>query len=133
MSSVNWIGRKTESGAEYIRCNWGGYIDTNAKILHENYKTDDQVKELLSFDEARSIDITVDKCEFYSRDNIDDEFSKSKTTDVNSDYVPLSAESWEYCFLWNKGEWWVTNCNFSGWQQVKDLDLTKMNGVDDDE
>ena len=132
MSSPNWIGRKTETGAEYILCNWGGYIDRNGKILHENYKTDDQVKELLSFGEARSIDITVDECEFYLRD-MDDEYAKSKTTDVNSDYKPNGAENYEYCFLWNKGEWWVTNCNFNGWQQVKDLDLTKMNGVDDDE
>ena len=132
MSSVNWIGRKTEAGAEYIRCNWGGEIDINGKILHENYKTDDQVKELLSFGEARSIDITVDKCEFYLRD-YNDEHSMPKTTDVNSNYKPTASGNWEYCFLWNRGEWWVINQNFDAWKQVKDLDLTKMNGVDDDE
>ena len=33
MSNVNWIGRKTEDGAYYIYCHWGGDLDQNGQIF----------------------------------------------------------------------------------------------------
>lgn len=106
MSAVNYIGRKTENGAEYIYCHWGGYMDQNAQILYDHYDDEDKVNELLSLGDASFIEPTIKKSKFYARDN--GEVKARLITDVNSKHRPNVASNYDLCFLWTKGEWWVS-------------------------
>ena len=106
MSAVNYIGRKTENGAEYIYCHWGGYLDQNAKILHDHYYEEDKVNELLSLGDASYIEATIKESKFYARDTGEEKARLIR--DVNSSLRPNVASGYDLCFLWNKGEWWVS-------------------------
>ena len=107
MSNINWIGRKTEKGAEYIYCHWGGDLDQNGRILYDNYLTDADVDELLDLGDASYIDKTIEECCFYSRDR--GEEKENMYTDVKSNFRLNTASKRELCFLWNKDEWWVSS------------------------
>ena len=118
MASRNWIGRKTKKGAEYIYCHWGGYLDENGKILHENYTTNKLVQELISHGDASYIDKTLKESCFYARDRGED---KGKlVTDIDSNYRPNSATEYEPCFLWKKGRWWYSDLEETNgtWREI---------------
>ena len=129
MSSVSWIGRKTENGAEYIYCHLGGYYDENGKTLYENYICDDDVEELLALGDASyiGIDITKEQSCFYSRDRGENLIARRK--DVDSNFRPNAADSYELCFLWNKGEWWVSGAKNRAWCRLSIFNLDDIEGV----
>ena len=127
MSSVNFIGRKTENGAEYIYCHWGGYYDENGKILIENYTTDDDVEELLELGDASYIGDDIYQSCFYSRDRGEDLIPRRN--DVDSNFRPNAADSYDLCFLWNKGEWWVSGAKNRAWCKLSVFNLDDMDGV----
>lgn len=131
MSAINWIGRKTEKGTEYISCYWGGYFDQNGKILSENYTTDTAVEDLLSLGDARFIDKTLELSEFYARDK--GEPFMAPRRDIDSNFRPSSADNYELCFLWNKGEWWVSGMKRLTWTKLKQFNLESMEGDFKDE
>ena len=109
MSNVNWIGRKTEHGAYYVYCHWGGDLDVNGRILQEHYTNEEKVKRLLDHGDIRYIEKTIDKCEFYAQMTDRNESPRPPTTELDAGGRPVSADTNALCFLWRNNKWYVSS------------------------
>lgn len=96
--STIWV--KNENGLyDGIYCHWDGYLSNNGKLLFENYKTFESVKELISFGDMSQLADTISKCEFYHRDREQD-FKMYK--DFKFEEIQDVFEEYNYFFINNK-------------------------------
>ena len=72
MGSPNYVGitRETENipGSKsyyYVYCHWGADLDDNGKMLYENYKTTEDVNNLLQHGGMSQVAKTPQECRYY--------------------------------------------------------------------
>ena len=44
-------------------------------------------------------------------------------------FRPNAADTHDLCFLWNKGEWWVSGGKSNAWCKLSVFNLDDMDGV----
>lgn len=104
MATRSTIWYKDEETNTYkgIYCHWDGYPSNNGSLLLHNYRTIDEVKELISMGFLSSLGKDIETCEFYHRDrnedlNVYEVFSKD---DINEYFE-------EYTYLFENGKWYI--------------------------
>lgn len=104
MATRSTIWYKDEETNTYkgIYCHWDGYPSNNGSLLLHNYRTIDEVKELISMGFLSSLGKDIETCEFYHRDrnedlNVYEVFSKD---DINGYFE-------EYTYLFENSKWYV--------------------------
>jgi hypothetical protein len=113
MSTNSYIGIVNSDGSvDYSYCHWDGYPAGVGKTLVDNYTTEEQVRELLSYGSISVLGSSIgekhnfnsnesgQQCTFYHRDRDDD-------LELSSVYgVPtLLRRGMEYTYLFRDGEW----------------------------
>lgn len=81
-----------------IYCHWDGYLSHNGKILLENYKTHDQVVELVSLGDLSELHNTADECVSYHR-------WRGDAKNIRTGTVLSTHADQEYAYLFQDGKW----------------------------
>jgi hypothetical protein len=92
-----------EISGQFVYCHWASYPSNHLKILHENYTTNDLVRELVSNGDMSSLGEDISKCVFYKDregENLEDVLPRKYP-----DEYKAGDMSTEYSYFWN-GETW---------------------------
>jgi hypothetical protein len=88
MSTNSSISTKIDNKIISIYCHWDGYLEHNGKLLVENYKTLEAVKELLDLGYLSSLGKTINECVAYHRDRDEELEQDVYTIDLNeNDFI----------------------------------------------
>lgn len=132
MSTNSTIGTiKEDKIVTHVYCHWDGYVSYNGRMLYENYKTQEQVDELLSFGDISSLGKTTQKrvkdddgykcdyngTEFYIRDRDEPVDQCSARTE------PLiTFNNYEYfTYMFKDGTWYLFDDNSNELIPIKDI------------
>lgn len=132
MATRSEIGIERENGkVEVIYCHWDGYIESNGKILLENYATRDKVEDLIKLGDlsilGKSINPDPSKphtfdnaqdnvCVAYGRDR-GEEHTQSKIMSKEDFVKELEMVDYLYLFT-KKNEWKVKWYQTVSWQRL---------------
>ena len=75
MATRSRIAIETQDGIISIYCHWDGHIETNGKILFENYDRE-KTEQLIAVGNISSLDTTIETTEAYHRDHNEDLMQK---------------------------------------------------------
>ena len=125
MGSPNYVGitRETENipGSKsyyYVYCHWGADLDENGKMLYENYKTTEQVEQLLEHGGMSQVAAKPDKCRYYK-------FWQNKedvgSVRVNDNGRAMRADSNDTCYLWTGRKWICSLKDEPYWIDLSDI------------
>lgn len=107
MSTRSFIGIESAEGSiSSVYCHSDGYLEHTGKVLIENYKTAEQVQELLSFGDMSILRETIEQTEFYARDR-GEEKSPPNFAEMREEYIDHANESYVYLFS-NEEKWLVS-------------------------
>ena len=68
MATRSMISIKNEDNTyDAVYCHFDGYPDGVGKVLKDNYKTEDIVRELISLGAMSCIKESINECEFYTK------------------------------------------------------------------
>lgn len=128
MSTNCYIGRLFNDGdegtkVEYIYCHYDGYVKNGVGESLLNYDTEEKVEELLSFGDASSIESTLDKCVFYTRDR--GEKYQDNESYISSFELMLAILYKEIVYIFKDNEWHIIVWDFGNFKKTHDLVLIK--------
>lgn len=117
MSTRSVIAKKTEDGFVGVYCHSDGYISYNGKILFENYSDETKLDKLISQGSISSLrprigtkhsfnDRPENESTFYHRDRGERLVIHTWKTLYQ---MICSMGDCEYFYVWNDGEWVVSN------------------------
>jgi len=110
MSTPSRIGIQEKDGTyTSIYCHWDGQLSCVGKNLEKYYKTEDQVRELLSYGSISSLRTTIQTTVFFYRDlkrNLDSPIKHSSLEDWAQNYW------YEFNYFFQDGIWWVFEKEF---------------------
>lgn len=102
MSNPNYIGIVKNKQVYYVYCHGGCKLDDNGRTLYENYKTTEQVEDLLQHGGMSYLTEKPENRQYYK-------FWKGRTHygtwAVDKNRRPKIADSRTPCYLWNGTEW----------------------------
>ena len=75
MATRSRIAIETQDGIISIYCHWDGHIETNGKILFENYDRE-KTEQLIALGNISSLDTTIETTIAYHRDHNEDLMQK---------------------------------------------------------
>jgi len=142
MATRSTIAIQLENGSiNQVYCHWDGYLENNGKILMENYKNTEIIKELISKGSISILDINInpskdskhdfnnkqnDVCVFYHRDRDED---LDINTFKNLENYTLNANFEEYNYIFINNKWYYFEDNIVDLQILSDklieLDIIK--------
>lgn len=105
--AIEHVGGLVES----IYCHWDGYPSGNGKTLFENYKTEEQVKDLIKLGDISSLGATLEETVAYHRDRGEAYNAPTRHADAG-DYLRSDVE--EYGYIYRQGEWFVIDGYMKG-------------------
>lgn len=88
-----------------IYSHWDGYLSGVGNILLNNYKTPEDVNELISFGDLSSLDDTIESTVFYARDRGETGVCARSFSDYN-DYM-RNGDFQSYNYIMREGIWYV--------------------------
>ena len=94
-----------------IYCHWDGHIETNGKILFENYDRE-KTEQLIALGNISSLKSTIEDTEAYHRDQGDDLIQKLYL-DVEDLFENGFNSGEEYVYCLTKDNVWLVNEFFS--------------------
>jgi hypothetical protein len=107
MATRSRIAIETQDGIISIYCHWDGHIETNGKILFENYDRE-KTEQLIALGNISSLDTTIETTIAYHRDWKEDLMQKLYL-DVE-DYMDYGFEvGEEYIYCLTKDNIWIVN------------------------
>ena len=92
-----------------VYCHWDGHIETNGKILNNNYTTKDKVEELIALGNLSSLDETIDRTVAYHRDNGDYYLIQISFINVEELFEDGFSMGVEYIYCFTKDGIWLVN------------------------
>ena len=92
-----------------IYCHWDGHIETNGKILFENYTTKDKVEELIALGNLSSLDETIERTVAYHRDNGEYHLIQISFINVEELFEDGFSMGVEYIYCFTKDGIWLVN------------------------
>ncbi len=95
-----------------IYCHFDGYLSNNGRILFDNYNSLDAAKSLIEQGACRSLEESIEECEFYSRDCGEDYESNEARTLTADEYTSQIMYSHYYCFV--NGQWVYRSIDTNG-------------------
>ena len=109
MGSPNYVGITREAkdipGSKsyyYVYCHWGADLDDNGRMLYDNYKTTEDVNNLLQHGGMSQVAKTPQECRYYK-------FWQNKedvgSVRVNDNGRAMRADSNDTCYLWTGSKW----------------------------
>jgi len=108
MSTSSAIGYKMGNGkVRAVYCHWDGHIETNGKILLENYLEARKVAQLIELGDISSLGAELADCVFYGRDR-GEEDTAATTLDSVGDFVDNFAALCDYFYLLTTTGWIVS-------------------------
>ena len=131
--STIWIynGDNTFDG---IYAHWDGYLSGNGKILHENYTTEEKVRDLISHGDVSILAKNIepdpeqphdfsnkqnDVCVFYGRDRGDSGTQPAKN--IHSDVINTQFQEYNYAFFPDSKEWWIMDRDGVPFQSLSEV------------
>lgn len=121
MGTRSNIGILFEDGhVESIYCHWDGYIEHVGKILLNNYKTIDKIKELLNYGNISSIEM----------DGYPDPYEPKEEFVIYKDINKMMENKQEYLYLFlEKEKYWIVVYNYENYISYKlEDELNKPHG-----
>ena len=112
MGSPHFIGMQRNKHNYFVYCHGGRRLSENGAMLYENYKTTEQVEELLAHGGMSYLEKTPEECHYYKnwKGKID------PGTTVTDNYGrPKKADGNEPCYLWKKDQWYYSPCDDEIW------------------
>ena len=107
MATRSRIAIETQDGVISIYCHWDGYIETNGKILFENYDRE-KTEQLIALGNISSLDKTIENTDAYHRDQGDDLIQKLYL-DVEDLFENGFNSGEEYVYCLTKDNVWLVN------------------------
>jgi hypothetical protein len=92
-----------------IYCHWDGHIETNGKILNNNYTTKDKVEELIALGNLSSLDKTLETTTSYHRDNGEYHLIQIPFINVEELFEDGFSMGVEYIYCFTKDGIWLVN------------------------
>jgi hypothetical protein len=92
-----------------IYCHWDGHIETNGRILNENYTTKDKVEELIALGNLSSLDETIERTVAYHRDNGEYHLIQISFINVEELFEDGFSMGVEYIYCFTKDGIWLVN------------------------
>jgi hypothetical protein len=92
-----------------IYCHWDGHIETNGKILNNNYTTKDKVEELIALGNLSSLDETIERTVAYHRDNGEYHLIQISFINVEELFEDGFSMGVEYIYCFTKDGIWLVN------------------------
>ena len=111
MATRSRIAIETQDGVISIYCHWDGHIETNGKILFENYDRE-KTEQLIALGNISSLKSTIEDTEAYHRDQGDDLIQKLYL-DVEDLFENGFNSGEEYVYCLTKDNVWLVNEFFS--------------------
>lgn len=105
MATRSRIAIETQDGVISIYCHWDGHIETNGKILFENYDRE-KTEQLIALGNISSLDKTIETTDAYHRDQGDDLIQKLYL-DVEDLYECGFESGEEYVYCLTKDNVWL--------------------------
>ena len=105
MATRSTISVVHEDGSvESVYCHWDGYPSHNGKLLLKNYNSSEKAKELVSYGDISGLKETIEKTEFFCRDN-----GESFHSDLFGSYQVFSDELsfQQFNYLYRNGKWQI--------------------------
>ena len=107
MATRNRIAIETQDGVISIYCHWDGHIETNGKILFENYDRE-KTEQLIALGNISSLKSTIEDTDAYHRDQGDDLIQKLYL-DVEDLFENGFNSGEEYVYCLTKDNIWLVN------------------------
>lgn len=107
MATRSRIAIETQDGVISIYCHWDGHIETNGKILFENYDRE-KTEQLIALGNISSLDKTIENTDAYHRDQGDDLIQKLYL-DVEDLFENGFNSGEEYVYCLTKDNIWLVN------------------------
>jgi hypothetical protein len=107
MATRSRIAIETQDGVISIYCHWDGHIETNGKILFENYDRE-KTEQLIALGNISSLKPTIEDTEAYHRDQGDDLIQKLYL-DVEDLFENGFNSGEEYVYCLTKDNIWLVN------------------------
>ena len=108
MATRNRIAIENQDGTiQSIYCHWDGHIETNGKILFENYDRE-KTEQLIALGNISSLDKTIEDTVAYHRDQGDDLMQKLYL-DVEDLFECGFNVGEEYVYCLTKDNVWLVN------------------------
>ena len=107
MATRNRIAIETQDGVISIYCHWDGHIETNGKILFENYDRE-KTEQLIALGNISSLGKTIETTDAYHRDQGDDLIQKLYL-DVEDLFENGFNSGEEYVYCLTKDNIWLVN------------------------
>lgn len=107
MATRSRIAIETQDGVISIYCHWDGHIETNGKILFENYDRE-KTEQLIALGNISSLDKTIETTNAYHRDQGDDLIQKLYL-DVEDLFENGFNSGEEYVYCLTKDNIWLVN------------------------
>jgi hypothetical protein len=92
-----------------VYCHWDGHIETNGKILNNNYTTKDKVEELIVLGNLSSLDETIERTVAYHRDNGEYHLIQISFINVEELFEDGFSMGVEYIYCFTKDGIWLVN------------------------
>jgi hypothetical protein len=92
-----------------VYCHWDGHIETNGKILNNNYTTKDKVEELIALGNLSSLDETIERTVAYHRDNGEYHLIQISFINVEELFEDGFSMGVEYIYCFTKDGIWLVN------------------------
>lgn len=102
MATRAWIAVHDDDGYHQIYSHWDGYPSHLGKVLSENYNTYEKAMEIIMLGDVSSVDVTLDKCEFYARDR-GEELNPARLYPTLEELKQDFSE--EYLYVLYEGSW----------------------------
>jgi hypothetical protein len=133
MSTHSTITAKMSNGIfKTVYCHFDGYISNNGRILYWNYQDQKKIDELLDLGNLSNLDLTLNMCNFFTRDR-GEELSYSCGNTAESSLSMHGSQ--EFNYLWDGEEWFVDGEKLSKHFDIKPVEkdaskLTKEQWLD---
>jgi hypothetical protein len=105
MATRSRIAIETQDGVISIYCHWDGHIETNGKILFENYDRE-KTEQLIALGNLSSLNKTIETTSSYHRDYNDDLIQKLYL-DVEDLFENGFNSGEEYIYCLTKDNVWL--------------------------
>ena len=114
MGTRSYIIAKKDGRYEGVYCHWDGYIEGNGWTLNEHYRDESKVFDLINHGDMSHLEEEVGQCVFYN----DEDAGRLHWESVED--IPLDDFMIEYFYLFEDGNWKVTNYNGKRWYPLED-------------
>lgn len=116
MGTRSLIAARNEDGSfTSIYCHWDGYPSNNGVLLHDNYKDEAKVRQLLSLGDLSALDAEIGEkhdfdedgrgCTFYGRDRGETGIDSQSSPSLEALGKLCKDRGGEYLYVYQDGAW----------------------------